>query len=907
MIEIPSATYRVQFNKEFTFADAKALVPALAGSGITHLYASPILAARPGSMHGYDVVDPTRLNPELGTPEDFDRLVAELHRHGLGIVLDIVPNHMAAHGENRWWMDVLENGMASPYAGYFGINWGAVRDVVSEKVFLPILGAPYGIVLENGELQLSYEERGFLVNYWQTKLPIAPITYLDILKPGCEPLCEAIPDFHFLFEILERFPPRWVTDWDALEVRYREKDEIKRRTWDLYSNHQSVRNHIETRLKELNGIAGDRDSFDALHAILQEQAFRLAYWRVATERINYRRFFDVTDLIGMRADNAATFDATHRFTFEMLDQGKVNGLRIDHIDGLAEPRAYLEKLPSDKHYIVVEKILVGTEELREDWPVHGTSGYDFLGHLNGLYVHPQGLGYLTSFYRQVIGVKPEFEDIEYERKLRIIDTLFSGEMSDLGTSLAEVAELDRYARDLSPTEIAKALRHVTACMGVYRTYIASFEVSPKGRAQIDKACDEARHRCPALNALVYDFVRRVLTLRFFRSTPEEAKEKWLRFVKRWQQLTGPIMAKGVEDSTMYVYNRLVSLNEVGSILRAVEPQEFHQFCRRRAERWPAAMNATSTHDTKRSEDVRARVNVLSEFVAEWTQLVKKWRSMNAAARTSVDENEEYFIYQNLLGAWPLFEGEIEPFRERMKQFVVKSAREAREHTSWIEPSEDHEAALQRFVDHLFDSSPFQSGFRPFAERIAAAAVPNSLAQVVIKSTAPGVPDVYRGTMLWDFSLVDPDNRRPVPAPPVVSQDASLQDLLENWRDGRIKAAVTQRTLRFRRDAGDLFRQGKYLPLEFEGKRSRCVFGFARCAGPRWSLTLASRFVAAESRERSPMGTEFWKDTRVRLPEGAPQGWRDVLTGGSMQAESGVLQVPAVFAVLPVAVLEATVS
>jgi (1->4)-alpha-D-glucan 1-alpha-D-glucosylmutase len=904
MIEIPSATYRVQFNKDFRFADAKALVPQLAASGISHLYASPILAARPGSTHGYDVVDPTRLNPELGTAEDFDGLVEVLHRHGMGVVLDIVPNHMAAHGENRWWMDVLENGAASPYAGYFGINWGAARDAVNEKVFLPVLGAPYGIVLENGELQFSYEESGFFVNYWQNKLPVAPITYLDILKPGSDHLGQTITDFKFLIEVLERFPPRWVTDWDALEVRYREKDNIKRRTWELYSSNPAVREHVDARLKELNGLPGDRDSFDAMHAILQDQAYRLAYWRVATERINYRRFFDVTDLIGVRAENPATFEATHRFIFDLIESGKVNGLRIDHIDGLAEPRSYLEKLPSDRYYVVVEKILVGTEELRSDWPVHGTSGYDFLGYLNSLFVHPAGLGHLTSFYKQVIGVKAEFEDIEYERKLRIIDKLFSGEMADLGTSLAEVAELDRYARDLSPREIALAVRQVTACMGVYRTYIVSYEVSPEGRAQIDKACHEARHRCPALNALVYDFVRRVLTLRFFRSTPEEVKARWLRFVKRWQQLTGPIMAKGVEDSTMYVYNRLVSLNEVGSVPRAVRPSEFHEFCKRRSERWPAAMNASSTHDTKRSEDVRARINVLSELGHEWTDLVKQWRAANAAARGRVDENEEYFLYQNLLGAWPLFDNEIETFCERMKQYAIKAAREAREHTSWIEPVEEHEEALTAFVDHLFNSRTFLESFRPFAERVAFAAIPSSLAQVAIKITAPGLPDVYRGTMHWDFSLVDPDNRRPVPPPTVVPEDASIAELLDNWRDGRIKAAVTQRGLRFRRDAAELFRSGTYIPLQGQGSRSRSLFGFARHAGSNWSVTLVPRFLAKHCVSALQVGEPFWADTTVVLPEGAPNRWRNVLTGATLETDGQAMSAAAVFHVLPVAILAA---
>lgn len=903
-MRIPVATYRVQFNSDFRFADALAIVPHLHRLGITHLYASPIFAARANSTHGYDVVDPNRINPALGTEQEFEQLIASLQAREMGLILDIVPNHMAADPANDWWMDVLENGGSSPYAAHFGINWRTGPESVSEKILLPVLGAPYGTVLNAGEIQLSYRESGFYLNYWERYLPVAPVTYLDILAPGSEPLLE-IPDFQLLVDILGRLPPRWVTEWEALEVRFQEKENAKRRLWKLYETEESVRAHVDRAIARINGNAGDPSSFDELHRLLDNQAYRLAYWRVATERINYRRFFDVSDLIGIRVEDSGVFNDSHRLVLEMVERGAVDGLRVDHIDGLADPGQYLERLPHDRVYLIVEKILGADEHLCRKWPVHGTTGYDFLGYMNSLFVDERGLDRLSWFYSEKIGVKPSLEDIEYGRKLRIMDTLFSGEMADLGSELEILASDDRNARDLSPRDLTAAIREVTACMSVYRTYTNSLTVSDRDRAYISEAFTEARMRCPSLDTLIYDFVYRVLTLRIPADVPDDRRENWLRFIRRWQQITGPIMAKAVEDSTFYVYNRLISLNEVGGILRAVGVDEFHDFLRRRHERWPAAMNASSTHDAKRSEDVRARINVLSEIVDEWTRVVTRWRRWMRGKRGSVDDNEEYFIYQTLVGAWPLFEEEAPEFRRRMQEYIVKAAREAREYTSWLQQSEEHEAALKAFIDVLFEDSQFQESFHRFVQRVMFYGAMNSLSQVILKLTAPGVPDFYRGTIQWDFSLVDPDNRRPFPFAPLTDFEERARSFLDHWRDGKIKIYLAEKTLAYRRANAQLFELGSYIPIETRGRRSKNVVTFARTHDGSWAITAAPRLLTQLSVAlRPPTGIRAWYDTELVLPAGAPDRWRNVLTGETLLAREGRLRLASVLAHFSVALLSA---
>jgi (1->4)-alpha-D-glucan 1-alpha-D-glucosylmutase len=895
-MRIPAATYRVQFNAEFRFEHALALVSQLRRLGISHLYASPVFAARAGSQHGYDVIDPNRLNPELGTPEDFDRLSAALRENGMGLILDIVPNHQAASSGNTWWMDVLENGSASRYAGYFGVNWSVTRESVEEKIFLPILGSAYGAILDAGELKLSFEEGRFWIRYWETRLPAAPMTYAMILGTLPDELA-SVPDVRLLLDSVERLPSREVTEWEAIERRRTEKESVKNRIAQLAESLPEFRAHVERRIEEINA------DVDSLHAILEGQAYRLAYWMVARDRINYRRFFDVSDLIGIRVEKPEVLEATHELIFELLRDGKIDGLRIDHIDGLNDPLGYLERLPRDV-YTVVEKILVGTEQLPDNWPIQGTSGYDFLGYANSLYVSDEGWKRLDWLYREVIGFTESREDVEYDRKRLALRQLFPGELADLGSGLALLAEDDRYARDLSPRDITRALREITANLEVYRTYTRDISVSEVDREHITHASNEAMQRVGgAIDPQCFEFVGRVLTLRFRPGMTDADKDEWVRFVRRWQQLSGPVMAKGVEDSTFYVYNRLVSLNEVGGIPRPVGTREMHEFLADRARRWPAAMNSSSTHDTKRSEDVRSRIHVLSELSEEWIRAVTRWRRMMRDRKGSVDDNEEYFIYQNLIGAWPLKNDEVPAFRERFRNYLTKAAREARVHTTWIRQNEEHERALHAFADLLFDDEKFQASFRPLLDRVAFYGAMNSLSQTLLKIGAPGVPDFYRGTITWDFSLVDPDNRRPVDFAPLTDFGTSAKQLLEEWPDGRVKTYVTERALAFRGSHAELFERGEYIPVEVRGKRADHVFAFFRRLEDSWVLVAVPRLMAQLSgSQRFPVGQRAWLDTELVVYPAAHSKWKNKLTDERLNAVGGVIPAAKLFGHFPVALL-----
>jgi (1->4)-alpha-D-glucan 1-alpha-D-glucosylmutase len=767
MFRVPVATYRLQFNAQFTFADARKIVPYLAALGITDVYASPILRARKGSMHGYDTVDATMLNPELGTEEDFAELCAELRRHDMGLVLDIVPNHMAVSHENPWWTSLLENGPQSRYVHYFDIDW---RD---DKVLLPILGRPYGEALESKEIRLGFDAEGFFFAYYDKRLPLAPHSYPLILR-DC---VDAVPAEGVGVEL------RDLVQDEAVVTNSRFLKETLLR---IYEQSDDFRSALDAAVWQFNEDA------DRLDELLSAQWYRLAYWRIASEAINYRRFFDVTDLVGIRVENPEVFEARNRRILDLIAEGNVTGLRVDHIDGLHDPAGYLTRLqhrlvgeesgrparpPGEggtpalqPMYVVVEKILAPDETLPASWPVAGTTGYDFLDVVNRVFVDPNGLPADRSF-----------EDLVYERKKQVIDQLFSGEMRALGTHLGTLAAADRNARDLAPSELLAALVEITACMPVYRTYIRNDEISPWDREILGRALEEARRRS-SLEDRNFKFLRRVLHL----EVPSAAD-----FVMRWQQFTPRVMAKGVEDTAFYNYNRLVSLNEVGGDPGRVSGDpvaEFHARNERIARDWPHTMNATSTHDTKRAEDVRARIDVLSEIADEWQRWVRKWTR---------DADEKLLIYQTLIGAWPIDAA-------RLTAYVEKAAREAKTHSSWLSPNIEYESALKDFAAGLLDDERFMKSFLRFHRRIAFHGFLNSLAQVVLKIFSPGVPDFYQGTELWDYSLVDPDNRRPV-------DYASRADALRrlpayNWKDGSIKLFVIARSLAVRASGG-------YRPLD----------------------------------------------------------------------------------------------
>ena len=897
----PVATYRVQLNKDFPFEKARELVPFLHQLGISDLYTSPVLRARPGSMHGYDVIDPSRPNPELGGDVGFDALTTALRERGMGLLLDIVPNHMAASSQNAWWTDVLESGPSSAYAAFFDVEWGPAWERGEEKIFLPILGVPYGTALENREIQLAIGEDGFSINYFQIHLPVDPGTYELVLDHRREYWPEDEP-FRVFIESVQRLPDRTSTMWEGIEARRREIPAIKAQMWALFQSNDDVRTFIDHNIAVFNGTKGDPASFDLLDQLIARQAYRLAWWHGARERMNYRRFFDVSELIGLRVENPDVFNATHALVKQWVAEGKVTGLRVDHVDGLFKPREYLERLSAleTRPYVVVEKILLEDEKLPDDWPIDGTSGYDFLGMVNGIFIDGANLPALQATYSRFTGLNWTFEDAAYEQKRWIIRHLFRGEIFAISLHLELIADLDRYGRDLSPQELRKGLAEITACLPVYRTYLEGDSMPERDRPYIEIAVAEARRRNPEMAGAVYDFLRRVLLVEFSRGLTEEGRQAWIRFVMRWQQLTGPITAKGVEDTTLYVYNRLVSMNDVGAQRSDVPPERFHRFNAERQRRWPAAMSATSTHDTKRSEDVRARLNVLSEIPAEWNRNVFRWSRWNRDKKTVIDghpvpdSNEEILLYQTLLGVWPLNEGEIPAMMDRVKQYIVKATREAKVYSTWIKPNEQHEQAIHKFLDALFepiDGNRFRRKFLEFQKRIAFFGALNSLGQTLLKITAPGIPDFYQNTELWDFSLVDPDNRRPVDADGRLRLGGEMDrweagDLLANWRDGRVKAYLIHRALQYRCDHPELFREGDYVPVEAEGVHRESVIAFARRRDRDVCITVVPRFMTRIfGTERAPLGRRAWKDTALRLPEGFADSWTDAITGEQRHSAS----------------------
>jgi (1->4)-alpha-D-glucan 1-alpha-D-glucosylmutase len=950
-LRVPVATYRLQFNQGFRFADAQALVPYLHQLGITDTYSSPIFKARRGSPHGYDVVDPTCLNPELGREEDFEAFVKELKRHGMGLLLDIVPNHMVAGSENEWWVDVLENGPSSPYASYFDIDWrpDPASEVPANTVLLPILGGPYRSVLDNRQLTLDLDEKGFFVRYYGVRLPLDPKSYHVLLTYRLENLKQALGESHPAFRELldlvhatERLPARTTADATEIEARRRDKKIIKQRLWRLYSNSPMIREFIDENVSIFNGRTKDPRGLPLLDQLLADQTYRLAYWRDGIGKINYRRFFDISDLIGIRVEDWEGFEAVHSLTFRLAEEGKVTGLRVDHIDGLYDPLEYLRRLQSRLgegrpgrgtpcFYVVVEKILGGDEQLPEEWPVCGSTGYDFLNALNAVFVDAQGLKFLDTTYRRFTGARLDFGDVVYESKKRVMQELYTAELRTLGHHLGRLAE-DHHDRGLDPEELVQALVEVTACLPIYRTYIQGFEVSPRDRFYIEGALEDVCRRNPGVCGSALDFVRRVLLLDFLSPSRVRQREECLRFVMRWQQFTGSVMAKGLEDTALYRYNRLISLNEVGSgpegIDASASVERFHRHNRRTLQRWPYTLNATSTHDTKRSEDVRARLNVLSELPAVWARCLRRWARMNEDKKNLVngrlvpDPNEEGLLYQTLLGAWPLEAEEVPEFRRRLQAYMIKAAREAKDHTSWLDPDEAHEKALAGFVEACLDTSrpnQFLDDFLPFQGRIAYYGALNSLAQALLKITSPGVPDLYQGTELWDFSLVDPDNRRPVDFPKraqVLSELKRLKggdpaqlvrELLARWGNGRIKMYLISRALDFRRAHASLFQSGDYDLLSASGERKEHVLAFARRDGNTWALVAVPRLIAGLSAPgRPPLGRRVWKDGVLNLPPGAPGRWLNVFTGESLRTfgepRSGTMHLCDVFSGFPVALL-----
>ncbi len=888
----PGATYRLQFNQGFRFVDGRDLVPYLSDLGITDLYSSPRYKARRGSSHGYDIANPLRVNSELGTEEDFDEMADKLRNYGMGLLLDTVPNHMAASYENPWWTDVLENGQASAYAAYFDIDWHPATTKAAflqeNRVLLPVLGDLYGNVLANGQFVLKIEDTGMHVRYFDTRLPLDPKSYISILKHCGEDL----PEIPAIVRDLERLPGRDESARERVLERRHEKERLKERLWQACQSNAEVKRAVDEALQFFSG------SIDDLDGLLSEQAYRLAYWKIGYEEINYRRFFDINELIGLRIEVPEVFDNRNQKTFELVRSGKVTGLRIDHIDGLWDPHCFLQRLENAvgggrRLYVVVEKILGRDESLPREWPVHGTTGYEFLNAVNGIFVHPEGLARLEEIYGRRTGNHLPFAEQCYRSNKLVMQTLFTGDVHALVHHLGELSARHRAARDIRLSELTEVLVEVTACLPVYRTYIHGPAISASDRGYIERTLALARQRTSSeqISDAAFAFLRSVLLL----EPPyylEDRKSEWLDFVMRWQQFSGPVMAKGLEDTANYRHNSLLSLNEVGGdSLRDRPPcglEEFHEFNRRRLEEWPDTLSATATHDTKRGEDVRARLNVLSEMPDEWDRRLERWMAWNAEKKLPVNgalapsAAEEILIYQTLAGAWPNGPEDEPAFRARLLEFLVKALREAKQNSSWMAPQEEYEHAVQEFVNRILAmDSEFLPDFREFQQVLARTGVRNSLGQLVLKIAAPGVPDFFQGCELWQLSLVDPDNRRPVDYRRRIalleslrkreSEDciALVRELAADPMRDEMKLFVTYRALAFRKANRELFARGEYLPLAARGASAAHICAFARRLEARMVVVVAPRFTSR---------LEGWADTELAVPEGAPLEWHDVLTG-----------------------------
>src|SRR5437773_4391679 len=940
---IPISTYRLQFNRWFTFSQARAIVPYLHALGATDAYASPYFQASPYSLHGYDITDHNKLNEAIGSRADHDAWAAELHAHSMGQILDFVPNHVGiADSRNQWWMDVLENGPSSRYAPYFDIDWQPLKSDLRDKVLLPILSDQYGRVLERGELQVLFEEGTFYILYGERRLPIAPGTYRHILEVALENLAEYKDDDFYaelqsILTALEYLPKRTEIDPKRVAERVREKEIIKRRLERRCAEAPQVQHAIEKALAQINGEPGDARSFDALDELLNAQSYRLAYWRVAAEEINYRRFFDVNDLAAIRVELPKVFDAVHRLVLDLVRNRAVTGLRIDHPDGLYLPREYFEKLqqrcakalaialPQDGRaiYMIVEKILTGSETLRKDWLVHGTTGYDFANQVAQLLVDSSAETAITKTFHRFIGHSLPFGHLLYAKKLQVMKLSLANDVDVLGNMVDRLSEQNRWYRDFTLEALARAVREAIACFPVYRTYLAPGQpVSEEDRQIVERAVAAAKRRNPAIEESIFNFLRDVLVFRFPENLDAEARAAHTHFVLKFQQTTGPIMAKGLEDTVFYIYNRLAGLNEVGG-----EPQQFglsvdafHERNLDRQRNWPATLLATSTHDTKRSEDVRARIVAISEVPELWRRSLQRWQVANRRWKRMIndleapDTNEEYLLYQTLLGTWPVrANGEPESaatpdYIERIQAYMAKALHEAKINTSWIQPNEKWDAAMRDFVAKILDPSPrnkFVPAFLPVAKEIAYLGVINSLTQTLLKLTSPGVPDIYQGNEIWDYSLVDPDNRRPVDYNRRREMLETLAvatpgALMQTWHDGRIKFFLAQRLLRFRREQADLFQRGKYLPLRLAGILAECCISFTRRLPDKWIVVIAPRL---SSRVGFPPIGERWQETTIEFPENfSLKGAHDLFTCHPVPLRNRSVKLADALSILPFALV-----
>lgn len=955
ILNIPISTYRLQFNKNFRFKNATSLVDYFSRLGADHIYASPLLGARPGTNHGYDVTDQSVLNSELGSEQEFKQFSAKLKSRGMGLIMDVVPNHMCiTDSSNKFWMDVLENGPSSIYARFFDINWHPHKTFLSNKVLLPFLGDQYGKILENKEMQVSYESGAFFVHYYGLKLPVAPRTSVLILEDTFEDLSSirtnklAVDELRSIISGLNNLPLRTETVSERIRERHQKKGILKKQLDELTSKNKIVLTAIKTALTQINGKKGIPRSFDKLEQLLDDQAYRLAYWRVAADEINYRRFFDINELAAIRVEEPDVFKAVHELVIQFIKKGYVSGLRVDHVDGLFDPKKYLEDLQQacqnvrsgaagKPFYVVVEKILENSEQLRSDWPVAGTTGYDFLNLLNGLFVNPAHKSSFLKLYRRFTGQKKNFFDLLCQCKEMITHVSNASELYVLASKLEKISKQHRWSRDFTFDGLRYALREIIACFPVYRSYIqlTDEKISPEDKQLIQGAIKVAIKRNPTTNVSLFEFVGQVLLREDPEGLSESNRNERRNFTMKFQQLTSPIMAKGLEDTSFYQYYPLASLNEVGGHPDkfGVTVGEFHKKNIERLKKWPGTLLATTTHDTKRSEDVRARLNVLSEIPAPWYRTVCRWAGWNKDIKREVDgervpdANEEYLLYQTIVGTWPILplnNASLKGYVIRIEEYMIKALREAKLHTSWINPNKDYEDGVRYFVQSVLSPGPknrFMKDVKKSVLTIIKAGRLNSLSQVFLKITSPGVPDFYQGTELLNFSLVDPDNRRPVPFPDLKSALKSaervtwgqskkwIRHLMKRPVKGRIKLFVMQRSLQFRKKNPDLFLTGDYIPLTARGPKKNHIVSFVRSHNQKSIIAVAARFfMSIDDGDGRSFQSGKLKNTFLSVPKKfSKNSYRDVLTGNIIkplkQKGSFVIRLSDVMTHLPVALLE----
>lgn len=868
MRRIPKSTYRLQLNAQFTFEDASEVADYLNELGVSHLYCSPYLQAAPGSMHGYDVVDHQSVNSELGGEVAHQHFCAHLGELGMGQVLDVVPNHMAIGPQNRYWWDVLENGPSSRYAMWFDIDFHSSEVKLQNKVLIPVLGDQYGKVLAAGQIRIEQDETGYRVRYMDHIFPLSPRSFAILLKRTAEALKN--DTLGFIADSLSRLPSPESTDPQDVQERHRDKNVIYGLLKRLCKEQPETCEGIAATIEAVNS------NIDQLDELLNQQNYRLAYWRTADQELGYRRFFDVNTLIGLRMERQKVFESTHARLFEWLDRGVIDGIRVDHPDGLRDPQQYFTRLRerAPGSWIIGEKILEPGEYLRENWPIDGTSGYDFLNVCNNLLMYPEGLQQFDAIYHEFTSRQASFESLAHDKKLAVEQEALGSDVNRLASLFVEICEGNRDRRDYTRAEIRRAIREVAASFHVYRTYVVSErdEIGDEDRREIQRAVDLAREHRTDIDPGLFDFIGDVLTLRYRGSLESE-------FVLRFQQFTSPVMAKGVEDTAFYCYNRMIALNEVGGSPAAtgISVAQFHEYCGKMQAAHPLTMTTLSTHDTKRGEDVRARLAALSEIPGRWKPAVQRWARLNAKFKTNKfpDRNTEYFLYQTLVGTWPISE-------DRLQTYMEKAVREAKEHTSWTQQNREFEQALHDFIHRILDSAEFVAELGLMVGRVHRAGQINGLAQSLLRYTAPGVPDTYQGSELWDHRLVDPDNRTPVDYKRrrhmlnQLRSGLSPEEILRQAGSGMPKLWVVHKALTLRREHPEWFgADAAYAPIFVEGAKGEHCVAFLRAGSvltvaPRWTLRLG----------------DSWAGATIQVPAG---NWRNILTGDTVSGAPTRLQ------------------